>query len=72
MDIKGNRNLELVRKQLGEDGRKTELLGNGQTDKGKWNRKGWEPLMTGKAGGCQLRHVRERSPQYGRGRLEVV
>jgi hypothetical protein len=46
-DIKGNRTLELVRKQLEEDGRKTELLGNGQTDKGKWNRK---------AGGHQIIH----------------
>jgi hypothetical protein len=55
--------LELVRKQLEEDERKTELLGNGQTDKGKWNRKRWEPLMTGKAGGCQLRHgSREKPP----------
>jgi hypothetical protein len=55
--------LELVRKQLEEDGRKTELLGNGQTDKGKWNGKRWEPLMTGKAGGRLLRHgSREKPP----------
>jgi hypothetical protein len=75
MDIRGNRNLELVRKQLREDGRKMELLGNRQTDKGKWNRKRWEPLMTGKAGGCQdvsSGMVRERSPQYGTGKLEAV
>jgi hypothetical protein len=47
-----------VRKQLEGDGRKTELLGNGQMDKEKWNRKAgghqiihgsrWKPLMTGR------------------------
>jgi hypothetical protein len=38
MDINGKRTLELVRKQLEEDGRKTALQSNGQTDKGNWNK----------------------------------
>jgi hypothetical protein len=37
-DINGNRTLEPVRKQLEEDGRKTALQSNGQSDKGNWNK----------------------------------
>jgi hypothetical protein len=32
MDINGNRTLELVRKQVKEDGRKTEAARNGSRD----------------------------------------